>query len=269
MPSPFPGMDPYIEATGSWKGFHNLLIGECVGHLNAALPRSYVARSDERIQPYDDDGVTRNRQVEPDVYVAPRRRPAPGEPGRSGGVATLEPRVVPQAKSIPWYEMPAETFLEVLHFPDERVVTTLEVLSPTNKLAAGREEYLGKRRDVLLAGMNLLELDLLLGGRRVPLDDPLPPGDYYALLTRQARRDACEVFSWSARDALPTLPVPLRPEDGDVMLDLAAVFEATYDRGAFDRGLSRRYTADPPPLLGEADQQWAAGLVAAALTGKG
>ena len=255
MPSPFPGMDPYIEATGSWKNFHNLLIGECEARLNAVLPAAYIARSDERVQLYDDDG-TPNRQIEPDTTVSRRPRSQPVRP--AGGVATLEPQVVPQ--SIPWVEMPREMYLEILHFPEEQVVTTLEVLSPSNKVGGGREEYPIRRRDLLLSGVSLLELDLLLGGRRVPLEGPLPGGDYHALLTRQDRREQCEVFSWSVRDGLPTLPVPLWPGDGDVPLDLAATFAATYERGAFGRKLARRYAAEPPPLLAEAERAWAAGL---------
>lgn len=258
MPSPFPGVDPYIEATGSWKNFHNLLIGECEAYLNARLPEDYVARSDERVQLYDDDG-TPNRQVEPDALVA-RRRPhsPPAFAAGSGGVATLEPRTLPQG--VPWLEMPVETYLEVLHYPEERVVTTLEILLPTNKVGPGFDEYALKRRDVLCAGVNLLEIDLLLGGRRIALEAPLPAGNYHAFLTRQSRRDSCDVYSWSVRDALPTVPVPLRPEDGDVALDLAAVFTETYDRGVFARKLARRYAAGPPPLLSEADRAWAAGL---------
>jgi hypothetical protein len=49
MPSPFPGIDPYLEAQGRWPGFHNVLIAYCSEVLNRELPESYVAQTDERI----------------------------------------------------------------------------------------------------------------------------------------------------------------------------------------------------------------------------
>ena len=263
MPSPFPGMDPYIEATGSWEDFHQELISACRAEINRRLPDTYVARVGERVQLYTaaDEPV---RGFKPDAVVSQRDRNAPlssSGSGAAGGVATLEPVTVRQ--DMIWYDPPTESFVEIVHYPDEQVVTTLEVLSPTNKVGRGRAEYLRKRRDLLCEDINFVEIDQLLGGDRLPMRDSLPAGDYHVFLTRRERRDGCEVCSWPVRDRLPTVPVPLQLQDGDVALDLAASFEAAYDRGFFGRQLARRNAAGPPPLLGEADRTWAAGLVSA------
>ena len=48
MPSPFPGMDPYIESSGVWEDFHHDLIAEIKHAVAARLPANYVARAGER-----------------------------------------------------------------------------------------------------------------------------------------------------------------------------------------------------------------------------
>ena len=44
MPSPFPGMDPYLEDPAHWRGVHAVLIVGCYEALNATLPEGFVAR---------------------------------------------------------------------------------------------------------------------------------------------------------------------------------------------------------------------------------
>jgi hypothetical protein len=48
MPSPFPGMDPYLEAPDIWPDFHDALAGEISSELNRTLPRPYYARLEMR-----------------------------------------------------------------------------------------------------------------------------------------------------------------------------------------------------------------------------
>lgn len=42
MPSPFPGMDPYTEASGRWEDFHTKFIGEIERTLSPLLPARYA-----------------------------------------------------------------------------------------------------------------------------------------------------------------------------------------------------------------------------------
>jgi hypothetical protein len=105
------------------------------------------------------------------------------------------------------------------------------LLSPAIKTPPGRGEYLAKRNAILRQDVHLLELDLLLQGERMPLRNPLPPGYYYALLARVERRPDCDVYAWTLRDGLPTVPIPLRTPDADVLVDLAAAMRTIYKAG--------------------------------------
>jgi len=145
-------------------------------------------------------------------------------------------------------------YIEILHQPDRSLVTALKLLSPANKEQPGRTEYLAKRRALLCQKVHLVELDLLRGGQRVPLQCPLPPADYYYLLARAEQRPDCQVYSWTVRHPLPRLPVPLREPDPDLPIDLAAVFTTAYERGRFQRRLN--YRGPVPATLRPADQHW-------------
>lgn len=258
MPSPFPGMDPYIEARGRWPDFHHDMISQCRAALNARLPSDYVATINERVQTIE-LAEPDPRASLPDVAVA-------RDPERSGGrggvatVAVLEPLTLPQA--VTWLDEPTEGYIEIFRLPDYRLVTGIELLSPSNKVNPGRVAYLAKRLDLLHHGVNLVEIDLLSGGHRLPLLAPLPAGDYYAFVTRRESFDQCSVYAWSVRRPLPTIPVPLAPPNQDVPLDLAAVFGATYESGRYGQVL--RYAKPVDLKLAEADAAWAAERVRAA-----
>ncbi len=142
-----------------------------------------------------------------------------------------------------------ETYLVVRLRESMEVVTVLECLSPGNKRAGGdgRREYLDKREAVLQSQAHIVELDLLRGGARLPTVTPLPPADYYAIVSRRQRRPAAAVYFWTIRDRLPTLPVPLKTGDPDVPLDLQAAFSTVYDRARYDLSLNYDFDLQPPP----------------------
>ena len=256
MPSPFPGMDPYIEYRQRWADFHHELIGSFRAALNRVLPEDYFATIDERLKLLS-GGERSETAALPDVSVV-HDPDAPGGNRRPAGsaVATLDPHVLPQ--SVGWLDEPKESFIEIFHLPDENLVTSVEILPPSNKREPGRSEFIYKRQNLLSRLVNLVEVDLLLGGERLPLLKPLPTGDYYTFVTRTGSSDKCEVYAWDVRQALPTIPIPLQEGDGDVPLDLAAVFAEVYERGRYRRQVD--YGGGPPPFLREADRPWAAEL---------
>jgi hypothetical protein len=173
-------------------------------------------------------------------------------------VLTLEPVTL----TLPVLEEVRERSIHILDRPGQTVVTVVELLSPTNKTNPGRGQYLAKRRALIREEIHLLELDLLLGGESPPLLEPFPPGDYRAILSRSDRRPKCEVFSWAVRQPLPVVPIPLRPADGDLYMDLGVVFAATFRSGRYTRAID--YSVPPDVPLGDEDLRWAAELAQAA-----
>jgi hypothetical protein len=156
---------------------------------------------------------------------------------------------------------PRETYIEVLQRPERSLVAVLELLSPSNKHDPGRTEYLSKRNAIFHQSIHLIELDLLLGGRRLPYKKPLPPADYYYSVARAERRFDCEVFAWNLPQPLLPLPVPLRPPHGDVLVDLAKVFGTAYDRGRYRRRITYRGRCSAP--LTPEQRRWVEEIVAA------
>lgn len=231
MSSPFPGIDPYLEARVRWPGFHNALITHCGEALNAALPEAYVALIDEQVHLVGAEGGPA-AMIRPDLAVVREDGPRSAPSGKAGA-ATLEPVTGALATADP--EEVRETWIEVRRLPDERLVAVIELLSPTNKMGVGRLEYLDKREALIDRPVHLVEIDLLLGGRRLPMKGPLPPGDCFAIVARAESRPGCDIYAWSIRQPLPTIPIPLLPPDPDVPLDLATVFATAYDRGRYAR----------------------------------
>lgn len=259
MAGPFPGMDPYIEALGAWQDFHNRLIGRMVDALDESLPAAYAARNDERVTLARHFEADAPSVIRPDVLVG--RRPGAEEAVAvaGGAVATLEPVELTIAGAD--LEEIRDWFIEVVRLPELEVVTVVEVLSPTNKGGPGRRDYLAKRDDLLGRGVNLVEVDLLLGGRRLPMAEPLPPGDYYAIVARAERRPRADVYAWSIRRPLPPIPIPLRAPDPDVVVDLGALASAVHDRARYPALL--RYDRPLGLPLSTGDLDWAEAIARA------
>ena len=250
MSSLFPGMDPYIESQGSWEDFHSALLGDCRRALTAVLPRHYGAFIEQRISLVDLSDEP-SQAYRPDIAVL-RGDHGPTASGR-GALATLEPVTVPLA--LDDLDEIRERWIEIKKLPDRSLVTVIEILSPTNKTGSGRIEYLEKRKQWIRQPVNVVEIDLLLGGHRLPMRGPLPTGDHYAFVSRSNRRPNCDVYAWSIRRELPAIPIPLSIPDPDVLLDLRVVFAQTYDGAPY--GGSINYSAPLDLPLASEDRAWA------------
>jgi hypothetical protein len=134
-------------------------------------------------------------------------------------------------------------------------VTIIELLSPSNKAGTGYIDYEKKRLSLIHQPLHLVELDLLLAGNRLPMDAELPPGDYFAMVSRTERRPISDVYAWSIRLPLPTISIPLMAPDPDVQLDLGAVFATVYQRGRYERSIDYTVPLDLP--LHPDDRAWA------------
>ena len=251
MPSPFPGMDPYLERPGKWPGVHTELHVEIKRALLPQLGGKYSA--DTELTLFLHEPPAHRRVVaEADVGVAITGSGTPSP----GGAAVAEPST--RMRLVPAIVEEKHRHLEIRTAEDDRVVTVIEVLSPTNKRRPEeRARYLGKRDQFVRAGVHVLQIDLLRGGPRL-LPEEARAHDYNALL-RRADTEQAEVWLWTLRDRLPTLPVPLLEPDPDAVLDLQAVLDRVYDAGGY---APHAYRHDPDPPLDAEDAAWARGLLA-------
>lgn len=257
MPSPFPGMDPYLEAPWIWPDVHHGLISQSQTVLNAQLRPRYVARVELRVYISDDDDPGRQLFV-PDLRVerSPKRKGISKSKGEST-LAITEPLIVPTLVD----EEIEEAFLKIIHVETKELVTLIEVLSPSNKVrgSKGRASFMGKRHEIMNSEVNWVELDLLRAGVPSVTDPPLRPSDYRILVSRADQRTRTRYWPVSVRQPLPVISVPLRGKDPEVPLDLGTVFRAAYDCAAYD--VSIDYRKDPDPPLEAADAKWARELL--------
>ena len=209
MPSPFPGMDPYIEACRLWGDFHRHLIEHICGRLADATSARYLVRTDDRS--YLVRVEEEHREPYVDIYEAT---------------------------------------------PEQRLVTCLEVLSPSNKCPGtpGWDLYLRKRQSLMLEGVNLVELDLLRGGRHMPMLDPWPGSPYALLVARAQNLQVCNVWPAHFRQPLPVFPIPLAKPDPDISLELQPMVDAIYQRSRYERSIDYTKPLDPP--LGPEETEW-------------
>jgi len=250
MPNPFPGMNPYLEDAERWKGVHLTLIVDGARSLNQQLPPNYFAEIKGRvtIEPI-------HKEYVPDVVAE--------QTDDFGGARTRTQTAAMEADApiIFIHEDEAEAYIEIRHVSaSDDVVTAIEFLSPTNKnIGRGRDEYLEKQRQWLRLPVHFLEIDLLRAGPSTVaglMDESRMTlrWHYISSLHRAGERGNFELWPSRVQERLPRLPIPLRPHDGQVTLDLNALVNAHYDAVRYDRRLN--YSREPlPPFEGE-DALW-------------
>ena len=256
MPSPFPGMDPYLERPEFWKECHTALIYLIHAQLNARLPEGYMASTDIHVWLQEADAESRRVRREPDVIVS--------ESTGGGSAVALQSKAqaAPTEVTLPVVERKGSRFVTIVDKSNNRVVTAIEILSPANKTSGpDRDAYLAKRDDYFLAKVNLVEIDLLRSGLRPPISEQdQPPFDYYIMVCRNSRFPKAGFWRIGIREALPSIPVPLKPEDADCPLDLRACLDRGYEVGRWARKANYNMPSDPP--LSEPDATWARELLA-------
>jgi hypothetical protein len=251
MKSPFPGMDPYIEAYGLWEDFHGHLIERIYEQIAGAAPERYFVRAGERSYHVliGSEGKEK-RPFTPDVKITvPESGRKPKK--KSGGVAVKEPTTENEPLTLRAFiaEEHRERFVEIYEDdPEVRLVTTIEVLSPSNKRpnTEGWEQYQNKRYSALLGGVHLIEIDLLRGGQRPLMRDPWPKSPYALLVGRANQKLHCHVWTASFDRPLPIIPVPLTPPDADLQLDLQPLIDRVYDLSRYGRAIDYSKPLKPP-----------------------
>jgi Protein of unknown function (DUF4058) len=262
MPSPFPGMDPYLENPEIFPDVHDSLITYLRESIQASLPPPYFAVLGRRLW----IEVSR-RSIGPDVEV--RHAPGPSarvpKPGGSVGVVSV-PRAQPIVVKVAHDEL-REPFIEIYARGDEgkRLVASIEVLNMSNKTPGehGRDLYRRKQKEILASQVHLVEIDLLRGGEHttaVPFRsavDACGPFDYHVSVHGFDDVETFLIYPIRLEDRLPPIEIPLLPGDSSVTVDLQAVFDRCYDAGPYAREI--RYGEDAVvPLLKDDKAAWAA-----------
>ncbi len=244
-------MDPFIEMQ-EWSDFHARYMTVLSELLTPQVRPRYVVRGERRV--YLEHLFGEPEQVIPDVAILER----PGVSQSSSGTALLgetAAAIAPIECLLPEAEELHEYYLVLREQETLRIVTLIELLSPTDKRAgsAGREQYLDKREEILQSRTSLVELDLLRGGQRLPMQGNLPRADYYALVRRGWRRRRAAVYAWTLQQKMPPIPIPLQQDEPEPTLDPQAAFDLSYDRAAYQDSLNYSQALQPPVRAEDAD----------------
>jgi hypothetical protein len=251
----FPGMDPYLEAPLVWPDVHSRLIVYLAEYLRPLLRPRYIASVQSRVFI---EGPAQERF--PDVGI---RRTLATHPASSTTVLEADD---PLEVQVPELEI-QETYLHILDLQtNQRIVTVLEVVSPTNKYSGpGRDAYVAKQTEVRQSDSHLVEIDLLRTGPHVlavpeRLARALGSYDHLVSVNRAAgKRSGYQLYPRRLAQPLPRFRCPLATGDDDVVINFQAVLERTYEFGGYQDIL--RYDQLCVPPLSPEDQAWADNLI--------
>jgi Protein of unknown function (DUF4058) len=221
MPSPFPGMDPYLEDDGLWPAFHHQLITCLHQTLLPGLVDRYRARVGQRHYTTEQPLFTSVvREEHHEEFIEIRQR-------SDGRLITLIDVVSPGNKST----------------------------------ESGRRAYLEKRAEAKAGGANLVEIDLLLQGQPLLeySRDGLPEWDYAVTVTKATHPDRFEIYTVTMQKRLPRFRLPLSGDDRDTVVDMHVMFSRCYDQGSFASKID--YQRDPSVTLSAEDRCWLADLL--------
>ncbi|HZW33030.1 MAG TPA: DUF4058 family protein [Isosphaeraceae bacterium] len=251
MPSPFPGMNPYLEQDDAWHDFHERFIPLVATLLGGQLLPRYIVKIDEHIYVHELTEESRRWIGRANVSLGPGPPEAASGPGPGTATEVLE---APAQVQLPAVDRERQSFVEIRDRKNRELITVVELLSPANKYAGpDREQYLAKRGELLNGPVHLVEIDLLRGGPPMPADNR-PDCSYSVLVSRAERRPHADFWPIALRQRLPVIPVPVRSPEPDAQLDLQAILDRIYDDAGYAYYI---YEGTPGPRLGAEDMEWA------------
>jgi Protein of unknown function (DUF4058) len=266
MPSPFPGMDPFLESQPRWEIFHGWFIRE-LARLTLPRASSMGCWIDVERDVYGEDPSGAMVSIgEPDQVFSVTAEERAWN-GNGGTVATLAlPRSIREVVVDP--DEAGQHRQQYLVVRDNqswpRTLAVVELLSPANKSGKYAKTYNEKRAKLLAAKTHFMEIDLLRGGVN-PLRDHFPdlaPTPYFVFVARKnmiGRNE--EGFPLRLQDALPTIGLPLWGERPDLPLELGAAFQSAYELTTGGRPINYSTEALPPPPLSPDDAAWTESLL--------
>jgi len=247
MPSPFPGMNPYLEQEDAWHDFHESFIPVARETLSAQVSPAYIVKIEENIYIHERSGNERHLLGYGDVSVS-----KPPGPSRDTGTTGVLP--APSHFWLPRVDIERQSYLEIRDRQNRRLVSVVELLSPSNKKPGeDRDQYIAKRLQLLRSQAHFVEIDLLRGWERMPFVNG-KPCDYYALVSRVQDRPRVDFWPIGLRERLPNIPIPLEAPHADATLDLQTVLHRVYDAAHYQDYI---YGGSPIPPLSSDDSNWA------------
>jgi hypothetical protein len=242
MPSPFPGMNPYIEQPAVWQDFHTRFMVLAAELIGVQVEPRYFVKVEEHLFVHERSADERGGQGAANI-------------AKAVGTTATTPSA-PATVFIPdgVDEVP-QRYLEIRDRQKRQVVTVLELLSPSNKDPNGDREQYWKKTRLLLSrtAVGLVEIDLLRGGPRLPWVD-MPKCDYYALVSCPEEQPRVDFWPFQLRESLESIPIPLRAGEPKPTLDLKAMTHRIYDAGLYRLFI---YGTDQEPPLSTDDAVWA------------
>ncbi len=250
MPSPFPGMNPYLEHPSLWAGIHHRLITALANDLAPKLRPKYIVAIEERV--YEVNVDTALLVGVPDVSV---QSLLPLGQSTESNIAVVSPTTLPMDVLLPMPEILTEAYLEIRAVETEEVVTIIEVLSPKNKqVGIGRLQYETKRLKILGSATNFVEIDLLRQGNSMPMVGKFVQSHYRILVSHSETRPKAQLYGFNLQDSIPEFLVPLRTGEPEPTIALKGLLDEIYDQGSYDLRID--YNRPPIPVLSEPDMAW-------------
>jgi len=263
MSTPFPGMDPYLEAGHIWKQVHSDLISAVRQYLVPIL-RPHYRVSIEEMTYLSVLPPKERRGGEPDVLmINPHRKRNWDGHGMPTGtqtvpIATATEVASPKVKSVhvklPFPKKVKHKYLEIQKANNGEVITVIEIISPSNKISKGRRVYRKKRLKILDSLTSLIEIDLIRRGKPHTMDTK-KKSDYRIIISRFDDRPMAEAYLFGMRDTIPDVPIPLQENEPKPLLPLNQIIHTLYDNCGYDMFID--YSKSPPlPSLSEEDITW-------------
>lgn len=252
MPSPFPGMNPYLEQDDFWQDFHNSMIPAIRDAIAPQVSPEFLVKIEQQVFIHEPPADYRILAGRSDVSLA---RPN-GVHESSVATAMIASPIIAR---LPTVEFEKHLLIEIRDRKSRDLITVIEILSPTNKRnGPDREQYLAKRANLLRSTAHFIEIDLLRGWEKMPIENARAC-DYCIMVSRVEDRPAVNYWPLNLRDRLPLIPVPLRFPHANAEIDLKAVIDGIYDRAEYRHHI---YKETPYPPLSPEDAAWAASLIA-------
>ncbi|KYC35044.1 hypothetical protein WA1_09925 [Scytonema hofmannii PCC 7110] len=267
MPSPFPGMKPYLEQSAFWSSFHTRLLVAIADTVAPQLrPKYYIEVETRTYQDSESDEVLVGV---PDATVlkSSSSHPAREKLQSETGLTLTQKR--PQSIALPMPITVKERYLEVREIGSDTVITVIEVLSPKNKQkGSGRTAYEKKRGRVLGSLSHLIEIDLLRAHSPMTMLGKVQPTDYRIVVSRSPQRPKADLYGFNLPEPIPSFPLPLSLSDEELSVDLQPIVDGVCERAGYNDRIDYSQPV-PPPKLSQANQQWVEELLAPIRGGNG